>query len=166
MARAAGVEEAAARVVGLTEVELGAAGEDACVVGFGCEDRFVYRFRSTASDRTGGSALANANNFATHLTMVPECHGDLIVYKIDQSRDGGEGGETRGDEEEEQGARGVRTPLTPREVWELIEYRYLLSRRGLISDRVHRTNMQKSEALVAFHQSNFHDLGDLGNLGT
>jgi hypothetical protein len=152
-ARATSVEEAAGRLEGLPEVEFGATEEemDECIVGFGCEDRFVYKYRF----RTSGTP-ANPNNFATHLTMVPDCCGDLLVFKINQCavQDGE-------DDRQDDGSRGKRVPLTCREVWELVEYRYLLSRRGLISDRLHRANMQRLEALSVLQQSTFHDLGDL-----
>jgi hypothetical protein len=152
-ARASSVEEAAGRLEGLPEVGLGVTEEEAdeCIVGFGCEDRFVYKYRFQINGIPG-----NPNNFATHLTMVPDCCGDLLVFKVDQCavHDGE-------DERQDDRSRGKRVPLTCREVWELVEYRYLLSRRGLISDRLHRANMQRLEALSVLQQSKFYDLGDL-----
>jgi hypothetical protein len=45
--------------------------------------------------------------------------------------------------------------LTRREIWEIIEYRYLCSVEGVVTDRIHRVNMQRKEGLETLNRTNF-----------
>ena len=48
--------------------------------------------------------------------------------------------------------------LTKREVWGMIEYRHLCNIDGVVSDRIHRINMQRKEGLKALKETIFTEI--------
>ena len=48
--------------------------------------------------------------------------------------------------------------ITRREIWEMIEYRYLCSLEGVVTDRIHRINMQRKEGLLTLKETKFTDI--------
>ena len=146
----ASVDAVVSRVVAADDADFSDVSEAAYefIPGYGCEDRYALQFRPAST----GSPESEPNNLATHLTMLPNSRGGIIVRKIDQCPEDPEGG----------GASGpCRVPITPREVWELAEYRFLLSNKGLVSDRIHRANMQRREALAVMQDSKYQVLDQL-----
>ena len=51
-----------------------------------------------------------------------------------------------------------KSKITRREIWEMIEYRYLCSLEGVVTDRIHRINMQRKEGLLALKETKFTDI--------
>ena len=98
------------------------------------------------------------NNLATHLLMNQDCKGDYIVYKtktvISDNNSDNHDISNFGDVNEAL----ILLPVTRREIWTISEYRFLCSLEGVVTDRVHRLNMQRKEGLKELKDTNFTDI--------
>lgn len=99
--------------------------------------------------------------------MKQNCRGSFVVYKMD-SVDSALRNDADADAEDssEAESKGIKLiPLSRREVWEIIDYRYQCSSSGVVSDRIHRTNMQRTEALLALKKTGFTCVGPFNESG-
>jgi hypothetical protein len=138
--------------------------EDSIVPGFSLEDRSIFRvyyceqFTQTRTDDT-------ENNLANQLIMKQNCRGSFVVYKMD-SVDSALRNDTDAEDSSEAESKGIKLiPLSRREIWEIIDYRYQCSSSGVVSDRIHRTNMQRTEALLALKKNGFTCVGPFNESG-
>ena len=152
--------------------------EDKIVPGFSSEDRSIYRvfycdqFTQNRTDDT-------ENNLANQLIMKQNCRGSFVVYKMDSidsalrnvaDADAEDSSEAEASSQpgvtSTKDSKGIKLiPLSRREIWEIIDYRYQCSSSGVVSDRIHRTNMQRTEALLALKKTGFTCVGPFNESG-
>lgn len=148
--------------------------EDTIVPGFSLEDRSIFRvyyceqYTQTRTDDT-------ENNLATQLIMKENCRGSFVAYKMDSidaslrnDTDDSSKAETSSQSEvtSTKDSKGIKLlPLSRREIWEIIDYRHKCSCSGVVSDRLHRTNMQRKEALLTLKKTNFTCIGPFNEKG-
>jgi hypothetical protein len=150
--------------------------EDTIVPGFSLEDRSIFRvyyceqFTQTRTDDI-------ENNLANQLIMKQNCRGSFVVYKMDSidsalrnDTDAEDSSEAETSSQPEatstKDSKGIKLlPLSRREIWEIINYRYECSSRGVVSDRIHRTDMQRTEALLTLKKTGFTCVGPFNESG-
>lgn len=150
--------------------------EDTIVPGFSLEDRSIFRViycEQSTLTRTDDTE----NNLANQLIMKQNCRGSFVVYKMDSVdsalRSNADAEDSTEAETSSQpgvtstkDSKGIKLiPLSRREIWEIINYRYECSSIGVVSDRIHRTNMQRTEALLALKKTGFTCVGPFNESG-
>jgi hypothetical protein len=144
--------------------------EDNIVHGFSHEDRFVYRFLSCKEPGTNRTDTLE-NNLANQFLMIPNSRGSFVIYKSETQTSSPppldylsllENNHLNSQENEYQNTflnrknSNTKYPtLSRREIWEITEFRHFCSFDGVVSDRIHRTNMQRKEGLVTLKKTNF-----------
>lgn len=145
--------------------------EDSIVHGFSHEDKFVYRFLSCKEPGTNRMDELE-NNLASQFLMIPNIRGSCVIYKCETQTSSPtptpdslnllENKSSNPQEHENQNTflqrknSNVDFPtLSRREIWEITEYRHFCSFDGVVSDRIHRTNMQRKEGLMTLKKTHF-----------
>ena len=135
------------------------------MIGFSHEDKYVYRVYSP-SQQGNSEGHDKDNNLASQFLMRPNSFGSFVIYKTESTlADGDEtsvlqSGESSsaaasGNSVDTDGAAYRPMKITRREVWEMTEYRHFCSFDKVVSDRVHRANMQRKEGLKALKETKF-----------
>ena len=135
------------------------------MIGFSHEDRCVYRVYSP-SQQGNSECHVKGNNLASQFLMRPNSVGSFVVYKtescpVDSDETNGvlsvEGLDraVSNDTADNDGTVYRHIKITRREVWEITEYRHFCSFDKVVSDRIHRANMQRGEGLKALKQTKF-----------
>lgn len=145
--------------------------EDNIVHGFSHEDRFVYRFLSCKEPGTNRTDTME-NNLANQFLMIPNSCGSFVIYKCETQTSSPtptadslnllENNNSQDNENQNTFLNRKNCPtnikyptLSRREIWEITEYRHFCSFDGVVSDRIHRTNMQRKEGLMTLKKTNF-----------
>jgi hypothetical protein len=90
--------------------------------------------------------------------MVQNCRGSFVIYKCENQTgdDDSNCGEDKSENESFNNTEILtNVKLTRREIWEIIEYRFICSMEGIVTDRIHRTNMQRKEGLKKMKQTDY-----------
>jgi hypothetical protein len=150
--------------------------DDTIVPGFSLQDRSIFRvfyceqFTQTRTDNT-------EINLANQLITKQNCRGSFVVYKMDSidsalRNDADAEDSSEAETSSQPGvtatkdSKGIKLiPLSRREIWGIINYRYECSSSGVVSDRIHRTNMQRTEALLALKKTGFTCVGPFNESG-
>ena len=135
------------------------------VIGFSHEDRCVYKVYSP-SQQGNSDSYNKDNNLASQFLMKPNSVGNFVIYKTEsglvdgdetsavQSAEGTDAAPSENSVDND-GTVYRHIKITRREVWEITEYRHFCSFDKVVSDRVHRANMQRGEGLKALKQTKF-----------
>ena len=137
--------------------------EENIVQGFSHEDRSVYRvYCSKQNTQTRTDDIEN--NLATQFLMKENCRGSFVVYKstscdVVSKNDVNDSNELEACSQRvatsTKNSKSTKLFLSRREIWEITEYRHKCSCEGVVSDRIHRTNMQRKEGLIALKKTDF-----------
>jgi hypothetical protein len=146
--------------------------EDNIVQGFSHEDRFVYRFLSCKEPGTDRTDILE-NNLANQFLMIPNCCGSFVIYKsetqtsspppppldslnlLENNNSNSQENETENTFLKRKDSNMKYPTLSRREIWEITEYRHFCSFDGVVSDRIHRINMQRKEGLMTLKKTDF-----------
>mmetsp|Transcript_11264 Transcript_11264/g.10894 ORF Transcript_11264/g.10894 Transcript_11264/m.10894 type:complete len:246 (-) Transcript_11264:76-813(-) len=127
--------------------------ENSTIIGFSNEDRFIYRGYWDKNYTTRKDLMEN--NLATQFLMVQNCRGSFVIYKCENKTGDNDSNCSEDNESLDDTEILTNVKLTRREIWEIIEYRFICSLEGLVTDRIHRTNMQRKEGLKKIKQTDF-----------
>ena len=137
--------------------------EENTVQGFSHEDQSVYRVYQS-EQYTEARTDDMENNLATQFLMKENCRGSFVVYKatspdLVNSSNANDSSKLeacpRLEDTSINNSKGTKLLLSRREIWEIAEYRHKCSCEGVVSDRIHRTNMQRKEGLLALKKTDF-----------
>lgn len=126
--------------------------ENSTIIGYSNEDRYIYRGYWDKNHTTREDLIEN--NLATQFLMVQNCRGSFVIYKSENQTSNSFEDETENNSVDHSEIL-TNVKLTRREIWEIIEYRFICSMEGVVTDRIHRTNMQRKEGLKKIKQTNF-----------
>jgi hypothetical protein len=138
--------------------------EQKTVLGWSHEDTVIFEFHACPNLSCSSRNDLEYNNLASQFLVRADSMGSVVVFKTLTDRSSANDNiVNKGDDRivvdptlhtDNKIVHLKELKITRREVWEIMDYRSNCSQMNVVSDRIHRINMQRSEGLLALKKMN------------